>query len=74
MLYKNTLLITSAAIFSGLDLSPIRRSLVASMFFAAGFILREYLIFEEEEGEYEPVDEEEEYTTEEILLPLFKYL
>ena len=69
MLYKNTLLITSAAILFGLD------HFTASIFFAIGFISREYLIFEEEEeGEYEPVDEEEEYTAEEILSPLFKYL
>ena len=72
MLYKNTLLITSAAIFFGLN--PSHSRFTASIFFAIGFLFREYLIFEEEEGEYEPVDEEEEYTPEEILLPLFKYL
>ena len=72
MLYKNTLLITSAAIFFGLN--PSHSRLTASLFFAIGFVFREYLIFEEkEEEEYEPVDEEE-YTPEEILLPLFKYL
>ena len=72
MLYKNTLLITLAAIFFGLG--PNCNRLTASIFFAIGYIFREYLIFEEEEGEYEPVDEGEEYTPEEILLPLFKYL
>ena len=70
MLYKSTLLITSAAIFFGLN--PSHSRLTASLFFAIGFIFREYLIFEEEE-EYEPVDEEE-YTPQEILLPVFKYL
>ena len=72
MLYKSTLLITSAAIFFGLN--PSHSRLTASLFFAIGFIFCEYLIFEEEEEEeYEPVDKEE-YTPQEILLPVFKYL
>ena len=72
MLFKNTLLITSAAIFFGLN--PSHSRLTASLFFAIGFIFREYLILKEEEEEYEPVDEEEHTPTREILLPLFKYL
>ena len=72
MLYKNTLLTLSVAIFFGLG--PNHSRITASIFFAVGFMCREYLIFEEEEGEYEPVEEDEEYTLEEILLPLFKYL